>query len=235
MGAVPVRVTLETMGYGAYGAHLTYWRQRIFRETTHGGSATALTLQESYHNMSKQAVRGEFRQRRDAFVLSLAVSEKAIAFSRAPTPLQRFFKPGAIVAGYIAIGSEADPAALLKQARDSGCTMALPYVTSRAAPMRFLKWDGDAELVDGPFGLKQPAETSKAVIPDIVIVPLVAFDSKLSRLGQGAGHYDRALSLMPEAIAIGLAWSIQQADNLIADPWDIPLDAIITEKAWIEA
>jgi 5-formyltetrahydrofolate cyclo-ligase len=66
-----------------------------------------------------------------------------------------------------------------------------------------------------------------------VLVPLVAFDSRLMRLGQGAGHYDRALSLLGNAIAIGIAWSVQYAPSLITDPWDIPMDAVLTEKSWI--
>jgi 5-formyltetrahydrofolate cyclo-ligase len=53
------------------------------------------------------------------------------------------------------------------------------------------------------------------------------------RLGQGAGHYDRALSLLDQSIAIGLAWSVQNAPALVSDIWDVPLDAVLTEKSWI--
>ncbi|MGB5076388.1 MAG: 5-formyltetrahydrofolate cyclo-ligase, partial [Sphingorhabdus sp.] len=79
----------------------------------------------------------------------------------------------------------------------------------------------------------QPPAHSQACTPDIVLVPLVAFDSRLVRLGQGAGHYDRALSLLDTAFSIGIAWSVQHAPSLIADPWDIPMDAILTERSWI--
>ena len=99
--------------------------------------------------------------------------------------------------------------------------------------MRFLLWSPGDPLEQGPFGLMQPASGAENVIPDVVLVPLVAFDSRLMRLGQGAGHYDRALSLLTESIAIGIAWSVQHAPALETDPWDIPMDAVLTEKSWM--
>ena len=66
-----------------------------------------------------------------------------------------------------------------------------------------------------------------------MLVPLVAFDVQLMRLGQGAGHYDRALSVLGDSTAVGIAWSVQQTDNLPLDPWDMPLDAVLTERSWI--
>jgi 5-formyltetrahydrofolate cyclo-ligase len=186
------------------------------------------------HDMGKTALRRQFRQKRDTYVAGISRSELAIAFSRAPTPLKALFGPNTVVAGYVPIGSEADPRSLLADAEAAGCTLALPHVTSVAAPMRFLRWSIDAPLADGPFGLKQPESDTATAVPDVVLVPLVAFDGRLTRLGQGAGHYDRALSMLPDAVAIGVAWSIQEAEELPADPWDIPLHAIITEKAWIE-
>jgi 5-formyltetrahydrofolate cyclo-ligase len=53
------------------------------------------------------------------------------------------------------------------------------------------------------------------------------------RLGQGAGHYDRALSVLDNCTSIGVAWSVQQANILPTDPWDVPLDAVLTERSWI--
>jgi 5-formyltetrahydrofolate cyclo-ligase len=184
-------------------------------------------------SITKSDLRREFRSARDAFVAGLSDNEKAIAFSRLPSPLSKLCAPGKVVAGYIPIGSEADPRKLMAEARTLGCSLALPYVTSHASPMRFLFWDGQAELEPGPFGLQQPVATSPDTQPDIILVPLVAFDQQLMRLGQGAGHYDRALSLLGEAIAVGIAWSLQQADMLLCDPWDMPMDAILTEKSWI--
>jgi 5-formyltetrahydrofolate cyclo-ligase len=183
--------------------------------------------------ISKSELRAQYREMRADFVDALSDMERAIAFSAVPAPLKRHFKSGVTVAGYIPVGSEADPQALLHQAAESGCTLALPHVTSRAAPMQFLRWAMDDALEDGPFGLRQPVANAYLCRPDVILVPLVAFDSRLMRLGQGAGHYDRALSLLDQAYTVGIAWSVQQAPALPADPWDIPLNAILTEKAWI--
>lgn len=183
----------------------------------------------------KTALRREMRAKRDAFVAALSAPERRLTFSRAPAPLSSMFAPGSTVAGYVAMGSEADPSKLLDAALEAGCTIALPHVVSRVSPMRFLRWAPGDPLIDGPFGLKQPDADCETVIPDIVLVPLLAFDDRLNRLGQGAGHYDRALSLLSDARKVGIAWSIQQADELAADPWDIPLDAVLTERYWMTA
>lgn len=183
--------------------------------------------------LDKASQRLKYRQLRDEFVKNLNTADRALAFSRVPSPLRTFLKPGTTLAGYIATGSEADPSALLREAHALGCSLALPHVTSRAAPMQFLRWQLADELVAGPFGLSQPAETAEPCKPDVALVPLVAFDARLMRLGQGAGHYDRALSLLDDVVAIGLAWSVQMAPALPCDPWDIPLDAVLTEQSWI--
>ena len=182
---------------------------------------------------AKSELRRKFRAKRDSFVANLTNGEATIAFSCLPSPLMQLCTPGKIVAGYVAIGSEADPAKLLSAAAEQGCTLALPFVTSKASPMRFLRWQAGDPLENGPFGLSQPKADAPEVTPDVVLVPLVAFDAHLMRLGQGAGHYDRALSLLGNSTAVGIAWSVQLADNLPLDPWDMPMDAILTERSWI--
>ncbi len=181
----------------------------------------------------KASQRLKYRQLRDAFVQNLDDTAKSLAFSRIPSPLLPLLQPGITLAGYIAKDTEADPAAILVQAHEQGCQIALPHVTSRAAPMQFLRWAPGDPLVPGPFGLQQPNENAESCRPDVAIVPLVAFDGRLMRLGQGAGHYDRALSILDGTTAVGLAWSIQMAPALLTDPWDIPLDAVLTEQSWI--
>lgn len=181
----------------------------------------------------KQAQRLEYRNLRDQFVASMSPQDRALAFSKIPSPLSKYLGPGKIVAGYVAIGSEVSPAALLAQANALGCGIALPHVTRRSAPMRFLRWTPGDDLVAGPFGLQQPSENAAECRPDVVLTPLTAFDDRLMRLGQGAGYYDRALSLLDHAIKVGLAWSIQRAPVLATDIWDVPMDAILTEKSWI--
>jgi 5-formyltetrahydrofolate cyclo-ligase len=178
-------------------------------------------------------MRRIFRRKRDEYVSGLAPQDLKIAFSAAPSPLKSMFTLGKTVAAYVAIGSEADPFALLRAAHEAGCKTALPYVTSKISPMLFHDWSPGERLETGPFGLIQPPADNKVVIPDIVLVPLVAFDVRLARLGQGAGHYDRALSILSDVTTVGISWSVQKCDFIPVDPWDVPLDYILTEKEWM--
>nr|WP_258043136.1 5-formyltetrahydrofolate cyclo-ligase [Sphingomonas sp. NBWT7] len=152
-----------------------------------------------------------------------------------PAIFRALLAPELTVASYRPIGGEADPAPLHEAAWAAGCALALPYVVDRATPLRFLSWQIGRALSVGPFGLSQPADSAAPVAPDIILTPLVAFDGRLSRLGQGAGHYDRAFAAYPNARRIGIAFAVQQVDYIPTDPWDVPLHAIITENDWIEA
>ncbi len=181
----------------------------------------------------KADLRRTFRTARSQYVANLSDAELRLAFSQLPSPLATFCTAGKAVAGYIAVGSEADPSRLMQAAEARGCSLALPHVIGKTQPMRFLRWNIGDTLEPGPFGLLQPSADAPEVRPDVVLTPLVAFDDELMRLGQGAGHYDRALSLLDNAIIVGIAWSVQQTSSLPADPWDIPLDAVLTEKSWI--
>ena len=167
------------------------------------------------------------RAARDAFV---AHGRPVI---RVDAAFERLLVPPLIVASYVPVGGEADPAPFEVAARAAGCVLALPHVVDRATPLRFLRFDEGAMLEAGPFGLRQPADSGTEIVPDIVLTPLVAFDRQLNRIGQGAGHYDRAFAAYPSAIRIGVAWSVQQVERIAADPWDAPLHAIATEKEWI--
>ena len=174
---------------------------------------------------AKQALRAILRARRDAADRNGAISV-ADAFRRRLTI-------GTIVASYLPIGSEADPAPLVREAVDAGCLIVLPHVVDRASPLRFLAWQDGDELETGPFGLRQPAATAAQCDPDIILTPLVGFDRRGNRIGQGAGHYDRAFAAHPTAWRIGVAWSVQEIAAIDPDPWDVPLHAIATEKEWI--
>jgi 5-formyltetrahydrofolate cyclo-ligase len=171
----------------------------------------------------KQALRRHLRAARAAF------SPREIAV---PDLLRARLAPGVTVAAYVPIGGEVDPASLMAVARAAGCAIALPHVVDRAAPLRFLAAGGT--LTDGPFGLRQPAADAAPVAPDIILTPLVGFDRRGNRLGQGAGHYDRAFAEHPAAWRVGLGWSVQEVSALAPDPWDVPLHAILTELEWID-
>ena len=176
----------------------------------------------------KAALRRSMRGARDAFVAN------ATPIIAPPKPFLDLLAPGMVVASYQPIGSEADPTALTQAAMNRGCAIALPHVVDREGAIRFLAWHPDHALAAGPFGLRQPQEDRAEVRPDIILTPLIGFDHVLNRLGQGAGHYDRAFAAMPGAARIGVAWSVQHMGPLPADPWDVPLHAVITEQGWIE-
>ena len=178
-------------------------------------------------SIDKPALRAKIRAARDAFVASNPTPITA------PAEYSALLRRGLTVSAYIPIGSEADPACLVQAALDAGCAIALPHVARRSDPMRFLTWSPKDALIAGPLGLQQPAPDAPEVVPDIILTPLLAFDAKLDRLGQGAGYYDRAFAQFPKARRIGVAWSVQRVDTLPTDPWDTPLQAIITETGWI--
>jgi len=174
--------------------------------------------------IDKLALRAQLRAERDAFA---AQASEAIL---APEHFVARLAPNLTVATYVGIGSEADPTQLAAAAAAAGCTLALPFVVDRATPIRFLAWQLGEPLADGPFGLLQPQTGSMEVAPDVILTPLVGFDARLNRLGQGAAHYDRAFARYPDAWRVGVAWSIQEVPAIPSDIWDVPLHAVITEK-----
>lgn len=152
---------------------------------------------------------------------------------RVPTALRtRLERPG-VIASYLPVAGEIDPVPIVDAALALGWQLALPHVTTRASPMRFLAWTPGDPLAEGPFGLRQPHGDARVLAPDLILTPLVAFDPALNRLGQGAGYYDRAFAMRPTALRIGVAWSGQQVPKVPVDAWDMPLHAVLTEQQWI--
>lgn len=173
----------------------------------------------------KRTLRARMRSLRDEFAMTIG------GVIEAPPALLDRFAPGVVVSSYVPLGSEADPSAIAFAAAERGCTIVLPHVTSRAAPVSFHTWKPGEPLIAGPLGLQQPATDMAEVEPDIVLTPLLAFDRALDRLGQGAGHYDRVFERLPDAWRIGIAWSVQLVEALVTDPWDVPLHGVVTEAA----
>ena len=177
--------------------------------------------------LDKSTLRARIRADRDLFVGSHPPPIEP------PAAFLARLEHGLTIASYVPLGSEADPSPLARAAVERGCEIVLPHVTRRSEPMRFLAWDSEEDLIPGPYGLQQPHHEAPSLAPDIILTPLVAFDSHLNRLGQGAGYYDRAFTRFPNAWRVGVAWSMQQVESLPAEPWDVPLHAVITEKDWI--
>lgn len=138
---------------------------------------------------------------------------------------------GVSLAGYMAINTEIDPWPAMAEAAAHG-PVGVPVIQAAGQPLRFSRWQPDAPLRDGPFGAKVPV-TDDFFEPEIVIVPLVAFDGGGGRLGYGGGYYDRTLELLRgrrATLAVGFAYSVQEATAVPLEPTDQPLDLIITEQ-----
>lgn len=133
---------------------------------------------------------------------------------------------GAIVAGYWPVRDEADPRGLMKALETA---LALPRIDAKHMALSFRAWrDGDV-LVDNHHGIPEPRAEAKIVTPDVVLVPLLAFDAHGHRLGYGGGYYDRTLSAA-RAVAIGIAYAGQEVNELPHGLHDHPLDMIVTEN-----
>ena len=138
---------------------------------------------------------------------------------------------GVPLAGYIPIQTEIDPLAAMEDAVAYG-PVGVPVIRGPAQPLLFSRWEPNCILRDGPFGAKVPYEDN-FFDPEILIVPLVAFDKRGGRLGYGGGFYDRTLEILRakrSTLAIGFAYSAQMAECLPLEITDQPLDMIITES-----
>jgi 5-formyltetrahydrofolate cyclo-ligase len=141
---------------------------------------------------------------------------------------------GVPLAGYMPIRTEIDPRPAMAGAAAHG-PVAVPVLQGAGLPLRFSLWAPGCALREGPFGAMVP-ETDRFIEPEIVIVPLVAFDSNGGRLGYGGGFYDRTLERLRArrpTLAIGFAWAAQQDAGLPLEPTDQPLDMVVTEAGVI--
>jgi 5-formyltetrahydrofolate cyclo-ligase len=183
---------------------------------------------------NKTSLRTLARDRRSAFVATLDPLAHRLAFKVLPSPLARRIADARVVALYMGLDDEAPAQRLAAFLITQGKTVALPRVLDRLGSMDFLPWTPDAPLIPGPFRTSHPETGDGPVAPDVIIAPLVGFDRAMNRLGQGGGYYDRAFARFPDAVRIGVAWSVQELDDVPADPWDLPLHMILTEIELIE-
>lgn len=158
------------------------------------------------------------------------------AFAAALTAHAELLKipQGATVAGYHAHRDEADPAVLLQALTRSGAHIAFPRVTAKDAALEFHRVPDGEILRPGAFGIHEPLEHWPRARPDILLVPLLAYDDAGYRLGYGGGYYDRTLASLSGARAIGIAYAGQRVDFLPHDAHDCRLDAILTENGLTE-
>ena len=136
------------------------------------------------------------------------------------------------VSFYWPIRSEIDPRPVMRDLEARGRVVCLP-VSERERPLTFRAWTPGAAMEVDAFGVETPGPGAELVVPRILVVPLLAFDARLHRLGYGAGHYDRTLAALRaagKARAVGFAYAAQEVDELPILPTDVALDAVVTEK-----
>ena len=134
---------------------------------------------------------------------------------------------GAIVAGYRPMGDEIDILPVLIALHELGHRIVLPVTPQRGEALRFRAWHPGAAMVAEAFGTQRP--TGEELVPDYLLVPLLAFDRAGRRLGYGGGFYDRTLPLLPGAIVLGCGYAAQEMDEVPVGPYDVMLPAIATE------
>ena len=142
----------------------------------------------------------------------------------------------AVVAGYRPTPWEIDPGAIEARLLAAGVTVALPR-TRPNAPLTFHAIDRHTVIEPGLHGIHEPPANAPVVLPDVILVPLVAADRRGFRIGQGGGHYDRTLEALRRqkpVRAIGLAFDVQLVDTLPAEAHDQRLDALATPSLWLE-
>lgn len=167
--------------------------------------------------------------------LSLAANRPDAAHAAARSLPSEHLTSFRTIGGYHPLGGELAPAPLMARFAAAGAILALPAAVDRASPLAFRV---PAEpLVPDAFGIPAPPPSARAVTPDLVIVPILAFDRRGGRLGQGAGCYDRTLAALRAGgplFVLGLAYAGQEVASVPAEPHDQTLDAILTEEGYIE-
>ena len=136
---------------------------------------------------------------------------------------------GAIIGAYHALPEEADPALLLQALAAKGRHIAFPRIAAKGLPLEYHRIPDGEVLSPGAFGIHEPLDHWPRVHPDLLLVPLLAFDARGHRLGYGGGFYDRTLALL-NIPAIGIAYAGQEVASLPDEPHDRTLDMILTEQ-----
>ncbi len=183
---------------------------------------------------SKAALRAQALNRR-----SLVTASEAKAFAL------RLAEIGAGLAaehhaqsasGFWPIKDEISTLPLLESLARRGLITALPVMRGRDEPLTFRAWKRGEPLVEAKMKIMEPPPEAAEVLPDLLFVPLAAFDRQGGRLGYGAGYYDRSLAklrALKKVIAIGVAFEVQELQDLPQEPHDEPLDYVLTERKLI--
>jgi 5-formyltetrahydrofolate cyclo-ligase len=177
-------------------------------------------------DVAKRAMREAALARRDG--LDAASAGQALTrhvLQKCPPPLN------GVVAGFWPLDGEIDIRPLLIALHDRGNRIALPVTPRRGEALTFRGWQPGAALQPERFGTMRP--TGEIMRPDVLLIPLLAFDAAGGRLGYGGGFYDRTLPGLPGRFRLGCAFAVQQVDAVPLGPYDVRLDAVATENGII--
>jgi 5-formyltetrahydrofolate cyclo-ligase len=159
----------------------------------------------------------------------------ALAIAERGLPVE--VTPGTVVSGFSPLKSEISPLPLLRRLADAGAGLALPVVSGRGQPLVMRAWSFGAPLVSAVWGIREPPADAPELNPDILIVPLLAFDRRGHRIGYGAGYYDMTIArlrAMKPVTAIGIAFAAQEIAAVPTTPRDARLDLVLTEREAID-
>jgi 5-formyltetrahydrofolate cyclo-ligase len=182
----------------------------------------------------KDKLRQDAVARRDAIPADVRrAAAEAIAARQFPLAIG----PGTIVSGFMPLKSEINPLPLLQKLGEDGVTLALPAIAGRGKPLIMRAWQFGAPLDRGQWGIREPKPEAPEVDPDILLVPLLAFDRAGHRIGYGAGYYDMTIARLraiKPVTAIGIAFAAQEIAAVPATPRDARLDLVLTEREAID-
>ncbi|HZD92080.1 MAG TPA: 5-formyltetrahydrofolate cyclo-ligase [Pseudolabrys sp.] len=182
----------------------------------------------------KAQVRTAALAKRDAMPADeRAAAAEQIAAGEFPLPIT----PGVIVSGFMPLKSEINPLPLLKKLAAAGANLALPVIKGRGHPLIMRAYAFGDELARAQWGIREPKPEAPEVAPDIIIVPLAAFDRAGNRIGYGAGYYDmtiHALRAKKPVTAVGIAFAAQEMARVPAGDRDEPLDLVLTERGVVD-
>jgi 5-formyltetrahydrofolate cyclo-ligase len=177
----------------------------------------------------KAELRAAAQTRRDALP---ANERKAAAEMIAARKFPLAITPGAIISGFMPLKSEINPLPLLQKLAAAGARLALPAIAGRGRPLIMRAWEFGSPLDRGQWGIREPKPDAPEVEPDILLVPLLAFDRAGYRLGYGAGYYDMTihrLRALKPVTAVGIAFAAQEVAKIPTTPRDERLDLVLTE------
>jgi len=167
-------------------------------------------------------------EQRAAAMKARAQGRSAAAEATAQRHLRAALEGGGALAGYLPIRTEIDPRPVMAQ---HAAPVGVPVIRGAGQALAFHLWRPDMALVEGPFGARVPQE-GREMVPQVLIVPLLAFDAQGYRLGYGGGFYDRTLAALRaqgSVRAIGFAFASQEVGAVVRDDFDARLNAIVTE------